>query len=75
MSHLNLWRLNLSDQSDFFFYNRLASVVNKEEKLSTSYLDFSKAFEATWSWYYISKLRKYGLDNLTLREMQSCFDN
>ncbi|CAM4689446.1 unnamed protein product [Lepidochelys kempii] len=56
------------------FYDEITGSVDEGKAVDVLYLDFSKAFDTVSHSILVSKLRKYGLDECTIRWVESWLD-
>ncbi|CAM4635657.1 unnamed protein product [Lepidochelys olivacea] len=56
------------------FYNEITGSVDEGKAVDVLFLDFSKAFDTVSHSILVSKLRKYGLDECTIRWVESWLD-
>ncbi|CAM5120821.1 unnamed protein product [Natator depressus] len=56
------------------FYDEITGSVNEGKAVDVLFLDFSKAFDTVSHSILASKLKKYGLDECTIRWMESWLD-
>ncbi|CAM4637713.1 unnamed protein product [Lepidochelys kempii] len=56
------------------FYDEITGSVDEGKPVDVLFLDFSKAFDTVSHSILASKLKKYGLDEWTIRWRESCLD-
>ncbi|CAM5115619.1 unnamed protein product [Eretmochelys imbricata] len=56
------------------FYDEITGSVDEGKAVDVLYLDFSKAFDTVSHSNFVSKLKKYGLDEWTIRCIESWLD-
>ncbi|CAM5111388.1 unnamed protein product, partial [Natator depressus] len=56
------------------FYDEITGSVDEGKAVDVLFLDFSKAFDTVSHSILVSKLRKYGLDECTIRRVESWLD-
>ncbi|CAM4560158.1 unnamed protein product [Caretta caretta] len=56
------------------FYDKITSSVDEGKAVDVLFLDFSKAFDMVSHSILVSKLKKYGLDECTIRWVESWLD-
>ncbi|CAM4566988.1 unnamed protein product [Lepidochelys kempii] len=56
------------------FYDKLTGSVDEGKAVDVLFLDFSKAFDTVSHSILVSKLKKYGLDEWTIRWIESWLD-
>ncbi|CAM4613601.1 unnamed protein product [Lepidochelys kempii] len=56
------------------FYDEITGSVDEGKAVDVLFLDFSKAFDTVSHSILVSKLRKYGLDECTIRWVESWLD-
>jgi len=54
------------------FYDDMTGWVDEGREVDVVYLDFSKAFDMVSHNILLGKLRKYGLDEWTVRWIENC---
>ncbi|CAM5178145.1 unnamed protein product [Eretmochelys imbricata] len=57
------------------FYDEITGSVDEEKAVDVLFLDFSKAFDTVFHSILASKLKKYGLDEWTIRWIESWLDS
>ncbi|CAM4562333.1 unnamed protein product [Lepidochelys olivacea] len=56
------------------FYDEITGSVDEGKAVDVLFLDFSRAFDTVSHSIFASKLKKYGLDEWTIRWIESCLD-
>ncbi|CAM5102978.1 unnamed protein product [Eretmochelys imbricata] len=57
------------------FYDEITGSVDEGKAVDVLFLDFSKAFDTVSHSILASKVKKYGLDEWTIRWIESCLDH
>ncbi|CAM4576024.1 unnamed protein product [Caretta caretta] len=57
------------------FYDEITGSVDEGKAVDVLFLDFSRAFDTVSHSIFASKLKKYGLDEWTIRWIESCLDH
>ncbi|CAM4659725.1 unnamed protein product [Caretta caretta] len=57
------------------FYDKITGSVDEGKAMDVLFLDFSKAFDTVSHSILVSKLKKYGLDEWTIRWIESWLDH